>query len=742
MLCLSTLMQGKPVDKTVAARFAAQVLHKEVLDATPSRFTECYLFLGTDGKGFALVSADDCVRPLLAYSYDGTFDPDRMPAHVAAWVDGYRREIASVVAAGITPSPSVQAMWENLSTGKSGNAVAPLLSTRWSQGDYYNTYCPFSTTDSTYCYTGCVATAMAQMMRYWEYPEVGWGSHSYTHHTYGLQSADFGHTHYRWERMPDTLNATCDSFQVDAVATLMYHAGVAVDMNYGTNGSGARDISRGGLDDPCAENAMKTYFRYNPLLFGSNKVDHSDVEWDSMLRAELDAARPVFYSGLHDGLGAHAFVLDGYDSLGMFHVNWGWGGNYDAYYTIDSLSPGAGSMGGNPVYTFGSNNKALFSVYPVEESFDTVVNIDFVSDNPDWGSVEGNGIYHHYDTVTIIPRAAEGYRYRRLASGLNRIPISFLAVNDITDTVYFERILGDTIGYCSDNAVTSWRDDYGSTTEWGIRIPPIMRQARQLTAVQLYVYKYMGSNYTMNIYEGDSIDGATLVYTDQYYITDEEAGWNTLTLDSVLTFYHSHPIWITFSVTDGDHKYPASASSYCGNSDGSWYHLPDGWQPYDQQGVYYSWMIRAVFDPRDRYHVAASPSDIYAGDVTGMGFFSPGDTVTLNALPKNGYQFAEWSNGSTDNPLRFIVTCDTAFIAFFESRAGIEEIENGKLKVDISGLELMVENPTGLPLELYDIQGRQLATSNLPHFTFHLPSPGVYLLKMEGIPARKIVVTP
>lgn len=732
------VMQAKPVDKTFAARYAEKLLKKQVVDATPQHFSECYLFVGADDKGFALVSADDCVRPLLAYSYDGTFDPDRMPAHVAAWVDGYRREIASVVAAGITPSPSVQAMWENLSTGKSSNAVEPLLTTRWAQRPYYNSLCPYDTIDSTYAVTGCVATAMAQIMRYWEYPATGWGSHSYTHPRYGTLTADFGFTHYRWDRMPDTLDALSDSFQVASVATLMYHAGVAVNMNYSTQGSGSAVISLHGITYSCAENALKTYFRYNPLLYGNYKASYGDAEWDAMLRAELDAARPVLYSGNDINAGGHAFVLDGYDTLGFFHVNWGWGGRYDAYYTVDSLSPGAGSLGGTALYTFNGRNSAIFEVYPIAAPTDTVVTVDIAVNEPTWGYVEGNGTYHLYDTVTVIPHAIEGFRYQRMASGRKKIPISFLAVNDVTDSVIFERIEGDTVGYCNDEPISFWRDDYGNTTEWGIRIPPVIRTARQLTAVQFY-YRVAG-DYILNIYQGDSINGATPVYTGFYSLGGGE-GWRTLTLDSALTFHYTQPVWITFSFTDTLHSYSLACGSYCGNSDGCWYHLPDGWMPYDGQGVYYSWMVRAVFDSREQFHVAAAPSDLFAGDVVGMGFYSPGDTVTLNAIPHNGYMFSYWSNGSTENPLRFVLTCDTTFIAFFESITGIEEIDIlGMVNYEVNGRRLTVYNTTGKALGLYDVQGRQLVTSYLSPFTYLLPAPGVYLLKIAGLPARKIVV--
>lgn len=732
-------MQAKPVSIQQAQRVAEAILPGQAFVATD--LDGLYLFSSFDGKGFVLVSGDDCVRPLLAYSYDGIFDADKMPAHVAAWIDGYRREIASVAAADIAPSPEIQAMWENFVPSKSGdNYVNPLLTTRWSQRPYYNSLCPYDIYDSTNAVTGCTATAMAQIMKYWEWPLVGWNSHIYNHQRYGTLSADFGNTVYRWDRMPDTLSALCDSLEIDAVATLMYHAGVAVEMNYGTGASGAATVASRGFSQPSAENALKTYFRYNPLLFGSTKDGRDDAEWDAMLRADLDAARPVLYSGYDDYAGGHAFVLDGYDTLGMFHVNWGWGGYYDAYYTIDSLSPGAGSLGGDPLYTFNSRNGALFNVYPVAETIDTVVTVDFAVNDADYGNVEGNGTYHPYDTVTIIPHAVEGYRYLRLSSGLNMIPLTFLAVNNVTDTVLFERIEGDTIGYCNDNAVTAWHDDYSSVTEWGIRIPPVMRQSRQLNAVQLFVY--MGAYFNMNIYVGDSIDGATLVYSDQYYITDEETGWNTLPLDSMLTFDPSAVVWITFNVDVGNDRYPASCASFCGNSDGSWYHLPDGWQPYDQQGEYYTWMIRAIFSPRTWLNVAVTPNEINYGDVLGMGHYPPGYTVPLSALPKNGYQFSHWSNGSTDNPMTFVITSDTTFIAFFEPIIGIEEVENPDLKVEISNLTLTVTLPADISsAALYDIQGRELASFNSPCFTFHVPIPGVYLLKAVGLPARKVVVT-
>lgn len=242
IVSLFARMEAHPVDKATAASLAAQVLYKNVIDATPSQFTGCRLFTGADGKGFVLIAADDRIRPVLAYSPDGSFDPTAMPEHMAYWINGYQREIASVVEAGSSPSRQVAKEWERWNKGTvrdNSTWVAPLMTSRWKQTPLYNNYCPYDTVFHAHGATGCVATAMAQIMRYWQWPEVGYGSHSYSWSYYGTLSADFGNTYYNWDHMPDTLSNACTNEEIDAVATLMYHAGVAVDMMYHPEGSGA-----------------------------------------------------------------------------------------------------------------------------------------------------------------------------------------------------------------------------------------------------------------------------------------------------------------------------------------------------------------------------------------------------------------------------------------------------------------------------------------------------------------------
>ena len=196
------------MDKATSASLATRVLNKAVVDATSSQFTGLHLFVGADGKGFAPIAADDRVRPVLAYSPDGTFDPATMPEHVAGWINGYQQEIASVGEAGGTPSPKVAQEWErwNQGTVRSGTTwVDPLMTSHWAQNPIYNYYCPYDTVLWARSVFGCVATAMAQIMRYWQWPEVGYSSHSYEWSYYGTLSVDFENTYYNWEHMPDSL---------------------------------------------------------------------------------------------------------------------------------------------------------------------------------------------------------------------------------------------------------------------------------------------------------------------------------------------------------------------------------------------------------------------------------------------------------------------------------------------------------------------------------------------------------
>ena len=173
---------------------------------------------------------------------------------------------------------------------------------------------------------------------------MGYGSHSYTHSTYGSQSANFGTTTYAWSSMPDSLTTSSSTTQVDAVATLLYHVGVAIEMDYGLNGTGgsaaftnnegAQPSTFGSTSVPSAENALRYYFKYRSNAHHITYTDFSHAQWVAIMQNELNNSRPIIYSG-RDSTGGHSFVCDGYNNSGLFHFNWGWRGQYDGYYATD-----------------------------------------------------------------------------------------------------------------------------------------------------------------------------------------------------------------------------------------------------------------------------------------------------------------------------------------------------------------------------------------------------------------------
>ena len=292
-----------------------------------------YVFAFKSG-GFVIVAADDASIPILGYSVENLFPTDISCSAVKEWLDNYSLQIKQIVKEGLS-NQKTKAIWKAMLNGnfpKPTKDVNPLLTTTWWQGCYYNELCPDEPQATAYCYhavTGCVATSMAQIMKYHNFPPQGVGSHSYPHPVYGVQSVDFGNTAYDWAAMPD--NVTEENLPV---ATIMYHSGVAVNMKYGYPGSPYMDGS-GSIFEivPCA---LVDYFTYDPgieLLYQSDFPDTD--EWKYILRNDLDNQLPINYGSLE-----HSFVCDGYSmSDETFHFNWGWGGNYDGYYTIDELNP-------------------------------------------------------------------------------------------------------------------------------------------------------------------------------------------------------------------------------------------------------------------------------------------------------------------------------------------------------------------------------------------------------------------
>ncbi len=325
-----------------------------------------YVFNLNDNQGWVIVADDDRCTPILGYSRSGEFVTDNLPANIEDWLVGISSEVQYIIDNDIAADKTTTLLWKELFSGvstefinKGEKAVSPLVQTRWNQAPYYNDLCPYDYQYYERTVTGCVATAMAQILKYWNYPSVGSGSHSYSTNSYGTLYANFGGTQYDWDNMPNRVTSTNN-----AVATLMYHCGVSVEMSYGvsaTGGSGAFVISNYTNTEHCAEYAFKNHFGYKSSAHGEMKDEMGDSQWKSLLRADLDASRPVIYAGF--GNGGHCFICDGYDNSDKFHFNWGWDGQNDGYYSLSALNPGSGGAGGGS-YSFTNNQQAIFGLEP------------------------------------------------------------------------------------------------------------------------------------------------------------------------------------------------------------------------------------------------------------------------------------------------------------------------------------------------------------------------------------------
>ena len=383
MLICAVTMMASPVEPEQARTIALNFMTQKSPAVT--RSTDCTLaytwsndrstalfYVYNVGGGFVIVSADDAVKPVLGYSTKGTFTGENMPVNCRSWLRGYADEIAFVKENNLSAPEKVSQAWTALAEGRepsrSGNtrAVEPLLTTTWDQSPFYNVLCPGEGDDQAI--TGCVATAMAQIINYHQWPAHGMGTRLYSYGAYENIFADFGNTTYRYDLMPTELVWTYDEGiddwiepdpqQVNAVATLMYHCGVAANMQYSPSESGAYDEA--------ARAGFITQFGYDAHY--AEKTD--DSVWIVMLKEELDQARPIFYGGkgrFWGSNGGHAFVCDGYDTEDYFHFNFGWGGLYDGYFAIGAITSEDYSYGSSIIghegtgFQVNNSNDAVFA---------------------------------------------------------------------------------------------------------------------------------------------------------------------------------------------------------------------------------------------------------------------------------------------------------------------------------------------------------------------------------------------
>ena len=396
-ICVSALFaNGKQISQNAALSAArkysrtGQVAPAKNLRSDKTNNAPYYAF--NLEQGYVIVSGDDEMTELVGYAENGFFDAENVPPQMQLWLDGYAEYVAAV------QSGKAKARKILLSDAPSV-VVEPLVTTKWNQDAPFNNFAPEYTDDNNNtqrCATGCAATAMAQIMKFHNWPEQGVGHYSYEHQSFGTISSDFSEHVYDWTNMIDRYNnGEYSNVQADAVALLMKDCGVSLNMNYGPV-SGASIYSY--------TPAFKNYFRYSSRTV--NRSGCETAEFTRIITDELQEGRPIIYCGTGED-GGHAFVVDGYDTNYFLHVNWGWGGYSDGYFDMNYMDPaGLGIGGGSGAFKW---NQGIVLARPLKdgvEPYEFIQQLCFVLFNDVQGGIfcEQEMPANKGDDVTILLR--------------------------------------------------------------------------------------------------------------------------------------------------------------------------------------------------------------------------------------------------------------------------------------------------------------------------------------------------
>jgi hypothetical protein len=362
-----------------------------------THYPQTIYFVNFEPAGFVLLSSDDQAEPILAYQTITNINSALIPPATLQLLNHFSEQI-TFLRENQLKYPENETKWQHIFTNnfsdyhvKSRN-VNPLITTKWNQGSPYNMYCPVMSGQNTL--VGCVAVAMAQVMRFHQYPEHGYGSNSYTWNGQNVY-ANFASAYYNWANMPNQIYNSSPLIQRQAVATLLFHVGVGVNMDYGLDGSGS--------NSEYAKYALQYYFGYSPTIQLLNKDSVPIGQFTQILIDNLEASQPMYYAG-HDGNMGHAFVCDGYQGTNYFHFNWGWSGSYDGYFYLHSLTPGYNN--------FNYGQQAIVSIkkpvvaYPPQNLTDMILGNDVILmwEMPvEINSLTGYNIYRNGLKIDFIP---------------------------------------------------------------------------------------------------------------------------------------------------------------------------------------------------------------------------------------------------------------------------------------------------------------------------------------------------
>ncbi len=553
--------------------------------AEKTEFPNFYVF-GNE-HCFVIIAADNIVHPVLGYSMEGGFGEDAMPEAIMDWLKAYDDEITFAKESRLEATMEIRKEWDNLLNGrglepKSRSFVKPLIRTKWSQKLPFNNLCPIYG-NGNHCAAGCGAIAMAQIMNYWEHPVRGVGSHSYLPHShpeYDTLSVNFSETTYDWDNIKNLYTRGYSSDEALAVATLVYHCGVSVNMDYGPDTSN--------VAAPILDSAMRYYFDYASTTNYVFKLSYSNTQWISMLKNDLDNLQPLLYRACSDnqGTNAHIFVCDGYDENDFFHFEWGViGGRFDGYYTIADLHQGSTN------YTYG--NAAMFGCHPNETSINppsnVVTTVNGRTVNISWSPVPSSAYYKVYRDGDLIANnltstsytdsnasyGSHTYYVKSVKSDGTMSLRSNIATVDLHFTGPVPSNLQATAN--SQNVNLSWQTPnaetailqygtgactdkrgYSGGTYWGQRYPAsTISEYAGMAIEKVSSFFYYAGNYTLFVYMGEENNPNELLFQQSFNAAAES--WHDIVFPEPVSIDYTQDLWVVFYSNIG---YPAPLCDY------------------------------------------------------------------------------------------------------------------------------------------------------------------------------------
>lgn len=384
-------MMAATIDKDVARQRAASQLgvdvQPELVLTAPGERPAYYVFNNRAGEGFVIVAGDDASGEVLGWSSKGSFDPHDMPPALQLWLAMMEEQTRMVQ----------QGRAESYRAATYYSRVEPLISTIWDQNAPFNLQAPEYATGKRAA-TGCMATAMAQLLKYHASTQSTTAIPAYTTKTHSIKMEALPATTFDYSLMRDSYKSSYTQQQAEAVAQLMRYCGQAVTMDYGESSGAAPNIS-----------ALASYFGYNPYAYYADRYQYPAYAWEQLLYSQISAGRPVLMAGYtfsSVGIEGHAFLCDGYDGAGMFHFNWGWSGRYDGWFKLSECNPlGQGTGGSHSADGFSIEQAAMINMIPQQVTPDMGLRMTAAEVSATYSTIGRSDTSQDF----VIPVQATGY---------------------------------------------------------------------------------------------------------------------------------------------------------------------------------------------------------------------------------------------------------------------------------------------------------------------------------------------